>query len=424
MNFDPPSRPDASRPESGVLRRLNTGIRASVRRPRPKSRSAVVSHIPFSRPHIGEEEIAAVVETLRSGSLTTGLKTHEFQRAFAKAIGAPQAIAVNSGTAALHLALDALELPSNAEVITSTLTFAATASAIVHAGARPVLVDVSRDTLNLDPCDVARKITPRTKAIVPVHFAGHPAAMNEILDIARQHGLRVIENAAHALPASYHGRAIGTIGDVTAFSFYATKNMTTGEGGMLTTKDGEIADRMWTRRLHGMSWNASHRYGGGGWRYDVSYPGFKYNMTDVAAAIGLVQLARLPALHQRRREIAAMYSTLLSDVPELRLPSTRPDVGHAWHLYVVRLLPERLRLTRDSLIEILKIKGISANVHYIPLHLHSYFRKALDVTEEHFPVASIAAETMLSLPLFPRMADDDVQYVADTLRRILHTRRR
>ncbi len=380
--------------------------------------------IPFSRPHIGEEEIAAVVETLRSGWLTTGPKTHEFQRAFAKAIGAAQAIAVNSCTAALHLALDALELPSHAEVITSTLTFAATASTIVHAGARPVLVDVSPDTLNLDPSDVERKITPRTKAIVPVHFAGHPAAMDDILDIARQHGLRVIEDAAHALPASYRGRAVGTIGDVTAFSFYATKNMTTGEGGMLTTADKELADRMWTRRLHGMSWDPWRRYSGGGWRYDVSYPGFKYNMTDIAAAIGLVQLRRLPALHQRRREIAALYSALLSDVAELRLPTTRSEVGHAWHLYVVRLLPQRLRLTRDSLIEILKVKGIGANVHYIPLHLHSYFRKALGVTEDNFPVASMAAETMLSLPLFTRMADDEVQYVAETLRRIVRARRR
>src|SRR5439155_14523526 len=353
-----------------------------------------------------------------------GPKTHEFQQAFAQAIGAVQAIAVNSCTAALHLALDALELPRDAEVITSTLTFTATAATIIHAGARPVLVDVTPDTLNIDPREVARKITHRTRAIVPVHFAGHPAAMDELLEIARQHGLRVIEDAAHALPASYRGRVVGTIGDVTAFSFYATKNLTTGEGGMLTTADSELADRVWSRRLHGMSWDAWRRYSGGGWRYDVSYPGFKYNMTDIAAAIGLVQLQRLPALHQRRREIATLYSALLSDVPELRLPTTRPDVEHAWHLYVVRLRPQRLRLTRDSLIEILKEKGIGTSVHFIPVHLHSYFRKALGVTEEDFPVASMAAETMLSLPLFTLMSDDDVAYVADTLRRILRHRRR
>jgi perosamine synthetase len=389
-----------------------------------KNGKAAMNSVPFTRPHIGEEEIAAVVETLRSGWLTMGPKTHAFQQAFARAIGAAQAIAVSSCTAALHLALDALELPSDAEVITSTLTFTATAATIVHAGAKPVLADVCADTLNIDPADVERKITPRTRAIVPVHFAGHPVAMDEILETARRHGLRVIEDAAHALPASYRGRAIGTIGDVTAFSFYATKNLTTGEGGMLTTADTELADRMWTRRLHGMSWDAWRRYSGGRWRYDVSYPGFKYNMTDIAAAIGLVQLERLPALHQRRQQIAALYSQFLADVPELRLPSTRSDVEHAWHLYVVRLRPQRLRITRDSLMKILKGKGIGTSVHFIPLHLHSYFRKALDLTEEDFPVASMASETMLSLPLYTLMSDYDVEYVADTLRRILRSRRR
>jgi perosamine synthetase len=309
-------------------------------------------------------------------------------------------------------------------VITSTLTFTATAATIIHAGAQPVLADVCPDTLNIDPADVARKITERTRAIVPVHFAGHPAAMDDVLEIARRHGLRVIEDAAHALPASYRGRSIGTIGDVTAFSFYATKNLTTGEGGMLTTADAELADRMWTRRLHGMSWDAWNRYSGGRWRYDVSYPGFKYNMTDIAAAIGLVQLARLPELHQRRRKIAALYSALLSDVAELRLPTTRSDVEHAWHLYVVRLRPQRLRITRDALMEVLKTKGIGTSVHFIPLHLHSYFRKALGLAEEDFPVASMAAETMLSLPLFTLMSDADVEYVADNLRSILRARRR
>jgi perosamine synthetase len=383
-----------------------------------------MNSIPFTRPHIGEEEIAAVVETLRSGWLTMGPKTHEFQNSFAQAIGASQAIAVSSGTAALHLALDALELPSRAEVITTTLTFTATAATIVHAGARPVLADVCPDTLNIDPEDVARKITQRTRAIVPVHFAGHPVAMDGILELARQHGLRVIEDAAHALPASYRGRRIGTIGDVTTFSFYATKNLTTGEGGMLTTADTELADRMWTRRLHGMSWDAWRRYDGGRWRYDVSYPGFKYNMTDIAAAIGLVQLRRLPALHERRRQIATLYSALLADVPDLRLPCTRPEVEHAWHLYVVRLRPQRLRVTRDSLMELLKAKGIGTSVHFIPLHLHSFYRKSLSLTEEDFPVASMAAETMLSLPLFTLMTDGDVEYVADVLRTILRSRRR
>jgi len=388
-----------------------------------KTGRAETNPVPFHRPDIGEEEIAAVVETLRSGWLTVGPKTHEFERAFADATGAPQAIAVNSCTAALHLALDALELPPDAEVITSTLTFTATASTIVHAGARPVLADVTPDTLNLDPCDVERRITNRTRAIVPVHFAGHPAAMDELVRVARRHDLRLIEDAAHALPASYRGRRIGTIGDVTAFSFYATKNLTTGEGGMLTTADGVLAERMRMRSLHGMNRDSWRRYNGGPWRYDISYPGFKYNMTDLAAAMGLVQLRRLPALHRRRQEIAALYTILLSDVPELRLPVTRPEVEHAWHLYVVRLRPERLHLTRDTLIELLKAEGIGTSVHFIPLHLHSYYRRTLGVSAENFPVASEAAETMLSLPLHTLMSDDDVRAVAGTLQRILRAHR-
>jgi dTDP-4-amino-4,6-dideoxygalactose transaminase len=375
--------------------------------------------VPFHRPDIGEEEIAAVVDTLRSGWLTVGPKTHEFERAFAEAIGARQAIAVNSCTAALHLALDALELSRDAEVITPTLTFTSTASTILHAGARPVLADVTSDTLNLDPSDVERRITPRTRAIVAVHFAGHPAAMDELARLAHRYNLRLIEDAAHALPASHRGRKIGTIGDVTAFSFYATKNLTTGEGGMLTTADAALAERMRMRSLHGMSRDSWRRYNGGPWRYDISYPGFKYNMTDVAAAIGLVQLRRLPALHRRRQQIAALYTVLLSDVPELRLPVTLPSVDHAWHLYVIRLRPERVRVTRDALIERLKAEGIGTSVHFIPLHLHSYYRTALGVSPEDFPVASEAAETMLSLPLHSRMSDDDVHTVAATVRKIV-----
>jgi dTDP-4-amino-4,6-dideoxygalactose transaminase len=380
--------------------------------------------VPFFRPDVGDEEIAAVVETLRSGWLTIGPRTQEFERAFAQAVGARHAVAVNSCTAALHLALDALGLKPGDEVITSTLTFAATGAAIVHAGGRPRLVDVTPDTLNLDPADVARKVTSRTRAIVPVHFAGHPAAMEELLKIARQHRLTVIEDAAHALPASYRGRRIGAVGDVTAFSFYATKNLTTGEGGMLTTADASLAERLRTRRLHGMSRDAWRRYSAdGSWRYDVAYPGFKYNMTDIAAAMGVVQLRRLPALHQRRRHLAALYDEMLSDVPELELPVTHADVEHAWHLYVVRLRPQQLRIHRDELIELLKAEGVPTQVHFIPLHLHSYYRDTFGYRPEDFPVASAAAERILSLPFFTLMSDDDVGYVATTLRRTLNANR-
>jgi dTDP-4-amino-4,6-dideoxygalactose transaminase len=386
---------------------------------------AEARNVPFYRPDIGDEEIAAVVQTLRSGWLTVGPKTQEFEQAFARAIGAAVAVAVSSCTAALHLALDALDLQPGDEVITSTLTFTATAAAVVHAGARPVLVDCTPDTMNIDPADVARKITARTRALLPVHYAGHPAPMDELIAIARQHHLMVIEDAAHALPAHYRGRTIGTIGDVTAFSFYATKNLCTGEGGMLTLADGPLAERLRTRRLHGMSRDAWKRYSAeGSWRYDVSYPGFKYNMTDVAAALGLVQLRRLPALHRRRQHLAALYSELLSDVPQLQLPVTHEDVEHGWHLYIVRVRPERLRIDRDALIELLKAEGVGAGVHFIPLHLHSYYRDAYGYRPEHFPVASGAANTILSLPFFTLMSDDDVRYVAASLRRILDANRR
>ena len=400
-------------------------VKSSAHATTAQTSAGAAPNVPFFRPDIGEEEIAAVVETLRSGWLTVGPRTHEFEQAFARAVGAPHAVAVNSCTSALHLALDALDLEPGDEVITSTLTFTATGATIIHAGARPVLVDCTPDTLNLDPNDVARKVTARTRAVVPVHYTGHPAAMDELLDIAGQHHLAVIEDAAHALPASYRGRPIGAISDVTAFSFYATKNLTTGEGGMLTTADAMLADRLRTRRLHGMSRDAWRRYSSeGSWRYDVSYPGFKYNMTDIAAAMGLVQLRRLPALHRRRQQIVALYDELLADVPGLELPTTRPEVDHAWHLYVVRMRPDRLRINRDEVIEALKPEGIGTQVHFIPLHLHSYYRDAFGYRPEDFPVASAAAETILSLPLFTLMSDDDVRYVATTLRRILDANRR
>jgi dTDP-4-amino-4,6-dideoxygalactose transaminase len=385
---------------------------------------ARIATVPFHRPDIGEAEIAAVVETLRSGWLTTGPKTLEFETAFAEGVGARHAIAVSSCTAALHLALDALGLEPGDEVIVPTLTFTSTGATVVHAGARPVLADVTADTLNVDPRDVARKITRRTRAIVAVHFAGHPAPMDELLELADRHGIALVEDAAHALPAAYRGRRIGSIGKFTAFSFYATKNLTTGEGGMLTTDDSLLADRVRMRRLHGMSRDAWKRYSATGtWRYDVSYPGFKYNLTDVASAIGLVQLGRLPELQRRREEIARRYTEALEDVADLRLPGTRREVEHAWHLYVVRVRPQRLRINRDQLIEVLKERGIGTSVHFIPLHWHSYYQRSLGVGVQDLPVASEAAETMLSLPLFTRMSDDEVDHVAATLRDVLSENR-
>ncbi|MCX8072587.1 MAG: DegT/DnrJ/EryC1/StrS family aminotransferase [Candidatus Binatia bacterium] len=381
--------------------------------------------VPFYRPDISEEEIQAVVDTLRSGWLTIGPKTQEFEARFAEFIGAPQAVAVSSCTAALHLGLNCIGLEPGDEVITSTLTFTATGAAIIHAGGRLVLADVSPDTLNLDPVDVERKLSPRTKALLPVHFAGHPAAMDELLEIARARDLVVVEDAAHALPASYKGKRVGTIGDLTAFSFYATKNLCTGEGGMLTTAREEWVDILRTRRLHGMSRDAWRRYSNEGqWRYDVLYPGFKYNMTDLNAALGLVQLRRLKGLHARRKELVQLYQSLLQDLEEIVLPAVRPEVEHAWHLFVVRLRTEMLRIDRDRLMEELRLAGIGTQVHFVPLHMHAFYRTAFGFEAKDFPVASAVAEQILSLPLFTRMSDEDVAFVCEQLRRIVCAHRR
>ncbi len=393
--------------------------------PAPQTADHMKRQIAFHRPPIGEEEIAAVVDTLRSGWLTMGPKTRAFEEEFASAVGARHAVAVSSCTAALHLALNALDLHPEDEVITCTYTFAATANAIVHAGARPVLADCHESTLNIDVEDVARKITPRTRALIPVHFAGHPAAMDEISALARQHGLTVIEDAAHAVPASYGERMIGSISELTAFSFYATKNLTTGEGGMLTTADDELAATLRVRRLHGLSYDAWKRYTAqGSWRYEILYPGFKYNTTDINAALGLVQLRRMYELRAARAERAQRYMERLRGVPGLRLPTVLPGIEHAWHLFVVQIDPEQVSVSRDQLIEDLKADGIGTSVHFIPVHLHPYYRDTYGLTPAALPRASRVAERALSLPLYPSLEPADIDYVVDTLAAHLRRARR
>ena len=381
--------------------------------------------LPFHRPCIDQEEIDAVVDTLRSGWLTMGPKTRAFEEAFAAAVDGTHAIAVSSATAGLHLAFDALGIGPGDEVLVPTLTFASTAATVIHVGARPVLVDCEPDTLNLSVADAARKWTARTKAIVPVHFAGHPCDMDAILALARERNAPVVEDAAHALPARYRGRHIGSLGELTVFSFYATKNLTTGEGGMVTTAVPELADRVRTRRLHGMTRDAWKRYAkDGNWRYDVAYPGFKYNMTDMNAAIGLVQLKRLPAMQAERVRVVAAYRAALADVAALELPTCRPEVEHAWHLFVVRVRLEQLRVGRDEVIRELNAAGIGTSVHFVPLHEHSYYRDVLGVAAATLPTATAEWERIISLPLFPGMTSDDVERVADTLRTIVRRHQR
>jgi len=407
--------------------------------PRAPAAAAAVADtfLPFALPDIGEEEIRAVEACLRSGWVTTGPVTRRFETAFRDYLGAEvEAIAVNSATAGLHLALEAAGVGPDDEVIVPTLTFTASAEVVRYLGARPVFVDADPHTLNLDPAAVAAAITPRTRAIVPVHFAGMAADMDAIGRLARRHGLRVIEDAAHAFPTRHRGRLVGTLdSDVTVFSFYANKTMTTGEGGMVVTRDPRLAERIRCMRLHGISRDAFDRYTARtpSWYYEVVAAGFKYNLTDIASAIGIEQLRKIDRFQQRRTMLAGRYDAALAGLP-LVLPA-RPETGsgstHAWHLYVVRL--ERAAPGggdsadgagiahggRDALIARLAERGIGTSVHFIPLHRQPYWRDSYGLRAAEFPVAEAAFGAMLSLPLYTRMGDADQERVIVALHDLL-----
>ncbi len=381
--------------------------------------------IPFHVPQIDEEEIRSVVETLKSGWLTTGMKVKRFEEDFARYLGSSHAIAVNSCTAALHLALEAVGIEEGDEVIVPTMTFTASAEVVLYLKAKPVLVDCLPDTFNIDPDRLQRAITPRTKAIIPVHFGGQPCDMGRILEIARRHNLYVIEDAAHALPAKYRGKTVGTIGDITCFSFYATKTITTGEGGMATTQNPEWAARMRMMSLHGISHDAWKRYAKeGSWYYEVLRPGFKYNLTDIGAAIGIEQLKKCDAFGASRNRIATAYDKGFSALPEIQTPVCGPDLQHAWHLYVIQLRPDRLKITRDQFIEALKEQGIGTSVHFIPLHLHPYYRDKFGYAPDDFPRATEAYHRIISLPIYPKMTDSNIDHVIDAVTQVLQEHRR
>lgn len=380
--------------------------------------------LPFSPPLIGEEEISEVVDTLRSNWITTGPKTKRFEQEFATYLGAPGALALNSCTAGLHTALVTLGIGAGDEVITTPTTFAASVNVIEHVGARPVLVDVEPDTLNIDPALVGAAITPRTRAILPVHYAGHPVALDAIGELARAHGLAVVEDAAHAVAAKYRGRPIGASGNPAAFSFYATKNLTTAEGGMLTG-DAEFLDRARVVSLHGMNRDAWKRYDrGGSWYYEVVLPGFKYNMTDIQSALGLWQLRKLAGFQERRRAVVRRYDEAFAGEDALELPARRPEVEHAWHLYVLRLRPAVLRIGRDEVIEELRQRNIGTSVHFIPIHMHPYYRDKYRYRPDSFPVAHANYQRMLSLPLNPRLSDADVLDVIEAVLDVVRRHRR
>jgi len=385
----------------------------------------------LSPPFLGEEEINEVTDTLRVGWITTGPKVRRFEDEFAHFVGAPSALALNSCTAALHVGLAALGIGHGDAVITTPMTFCSTVHVIEQVGARPILVDVEPDTLNIDPNKIENVIKSlirdsesRIRALLPVHLYGHPCDMDSIADIAKRYGLRVIEDAAHALPAKYRGRFVGTIGDLTAFSFYSTKNLTTGEGGMLTGSPELLEEaRIWS--LHGMSRDAWKRYSAeGSWYYEVIRPGFKYNMSDIPAAIGIAQLRKLMQFWGRRREIVECYNKAFSEYEELQIPANRAGVEHAWHLYVVRLNPSLLTISRNQFIEELRIRNIGASVHFIPIHLHPYYRDKYNYKPNDFPVAFDQYQCIFSLPLHPAMSDPDIEDVIEAVTEVIRTHRR
>jgi len=389
--------------------------------------------LPFSAPWFGDEEKKEVLQTLDSDWITTGPRTKTFETKFADYIGAGEAVAVSSCTAALHLALAAIGVGPRDAVITSPLTFAATANVIVHQGAQPIFVDIDQDTYNLDPDKLltfiqqqcrwdprnralwTKKTNKRVRAVIPVHYAGHPCEMSKINACAREYRMKVVEDAAHALGATYFGRKAGTLGDMACFSFYPTKNICTGEGGMFTTQDPDLAQRVRVLSLHGISRDAWKRYGPeGSWQYDILAAGFKYNMTDLSAALGIHQLEKLPRFLKRRKEMAEQYQSLLAHLP-LKRPTVLPNVESAWHLYPVQL--QSPQLSREQLIARLRADNIGSSVHFIPLHLMSYYQRRFGYRAGDFPVAESVFNRIVSLPFFPRMTDCDIERVGFAMRR-------
>ena len=388
----------------------------------------MMNPIPFALPDIGAEEIEEVVDCLKSGWLTTGPKTLKFEKEFAEYIGASYALAVNSATAGLHLAMEAIGLGEGDQVITTPYTFTASAEVIRYLSANPLFVDVDPKTMNLDPQKVSERLSTmkteqraNVKAILPVHFAGQACDMDPLIEIARHYDLKLVEDAAHCPPCTYRGKNVGTIGDVTVFSFYVTKPLATGEGGMVTTASEELIHRIKIMRLHGINKDIWDRYRDKkpNWYYEVVAPGFKYNMPDLMAAIGIHQLRKIEKLQMRREEIAGRYTEALTDLP-LRLPYiARPDDTHSWHLYMIQLELEALTIGRNQVIEELAEMGIGTSVHFIPLHIEPYWRDRYGFKPEDFPVAMDCYSRAISLPIYSKMTNADVDRVIEGVRRVV-----
>lgn len=385
---------------------------------RPRRDSLLV----YGSPRIEEDEIQEVVDTLRSGWIGTGPRVHEFENRFREYVGAAHAVAVNSCTAALHLAMKAANLGPGDEVITTPMTFCATANAIIHAGATPVFADCGRSDMNIDPAEIERRITPRTRAILPVHFGGRPCEMAAIMDLARSRNLLVIEDCAHSIESRIGDRHLGTFGDFGCYSFYVTKNLTTGEGGMVVTPSQEAAAQVKMLALHGMTKDAWKRFGDEGYRhYEVVATGFKYNMMDIQAALGLKQLEKLERYRERRRDIWDRYNEAFADLPCMTPLDPDPGTRHAYHLYPLLLDLERLRTSRDEILQRLFLENIGTGVHYIALHLQPYYQSSMGLAPADYPNALWISERTLSLPLSAKLTDEDVADVIAAVRKVLRT---
>ena len=370
----------------------------------------------FHKPFISEEEVNEIVDTVRSGWISMGPKTIQFEDKFSEYLGVKNSVAVSSWTAAGHLTLEAFGIKAGDEVIVPTMTFPSTAEIVCYFNAKPVIVDVEEDTLNISLDAIEKAITPKTKAIIPVHYGGQPCDLDEIHSLAEKYNLKVLEDAAHALPAEYKGKKVGTMSDVTCFSFYATKTLSTGEGGMICSNNDEIAERCKIMRLHGINRDAWKRYTeSGSWYYEVVAPGYKYNFTDLQASLGLPQLKKVNLMWDSRKRIAAKYTEALKDLDTIQLHTIKPDRESSWHLFPIRLHLDRLTKNRAQLINELRQKNIGVGVHFMPVHQHLYYSETFNLSDENFPVASAAFPRLMSLPIYPGMTDDNVDKVIDIL---------
>ena len=382
--------------------------------------------LPFSTPAIDDAEINEVVDSLKSGWITTGPKVKRFEEEFRSYVGSPFAVALSSATAGLHLTLLALKIQEGDEIITTPMTFASTVSMIILAGATPVLADIEPGTLNIDVNEVRKKITPRTKAVIPVHFAGQACDMDPLFSLAREHNLTVIEDAAHAAGTEYKGKRIGSLDSISIFSFHPNKNITTGEGGMVCTRDEDLAEEVSLLKFHGMSREAWKRFSASGTpNYDIMLPGYKYNMMDIQAAIGIHQLPKLDGFIDKRRTIAEFYNREFADVVELALPAYAPyEQRHAWHLYTPLVRVEQLTIDRDRFMAELKKHNIGSGLHYKAIHHHAWYRENMPIADTDLPNASYASERILSLPLFPKMTEEDARDVVAAVKDVIAANRR